>query len=142
MFPNGSQGFEQHVSGQAGAGEPSMSGAIERLFAATQGVITKRIDLALLQVEEIFSRGLASIAVIGLSVLCLTASWFATVVCAVLLIASNGSLIERVALFGLINLVAAALSLFLSGWIRPHIFPGSHSERRIENLVALTKSPH
>lgn len=112
MSPTESHASEQRIVGEGGA-EPSVASGLERLLTASQGVVTKRIDLALLEIQEIMSRGVVSAALVGLSVLWLAAAWFATVLCIVLLIAADASLIERVGLFAVANAAAAGLAAFV-----------------------------
>jgi hypothetical protein len=47
------------------AGEPSVSSSLEHLVAGGQGVITKRIDLALLEGQELLSRSSQRAALVG-----------------------------------------------------------------------------
>src|SRR5512143_952028 len=100
MPPAESHASSEHgVAPDAGPPEPSMSSALERLLAASQGVVTKRIDLALLEVQEILSRGAADAVLAVLGVVCAAAAWFALALCVVLLVAADASLVERLGLF-------------------------------------------
>jgi len=46
-------------------GEPSISSSLDPLIAGSQGVITKRIDLALLEGHELLSRSVERGALVG-----------------------------------------------------------------------------
>ncbi len=91
------------AGGQSGTGEPSVSSAIEHVVASSQGVITKRIDLALLEGQELVSRTLHR-AVLGVCGMVLAAAaWFALAACLVLLVTPGGSLVLHLVAFGLLN---------------------------------------
>lgn len=120
---------EHSTAGEVGPPEPSVSSALERLLAASQGVVTKRIDLALLEVQEIMSRGVADAVLAGLSVLCVTAAWFALAVCIVLVVAANASLVERLGLFAILNILAAGLAARILRRSWPQIMARSRTER-------------
>ena len=85
------------------AGEPSISSSLEHLVAGSQGVITKRIDLALLEGEELLSRTLQRAALAALGMVLAAAAWFAAAACLVLWFTPNASPILRLAAFGLLN---------------------------------------
>jgi uncharacterized membrane protein YqjE len=84
-------------------GEPSVASAIEHLVASSQGVITKRIDLALLEGEELLSRTLQRAALVTLSMVLGAGAWFAVAACLVLLVIPNGNWVVRLAAFALLN---------------------------------------
>lgn len=91
------------AGGESGPSEPSVSSAIEHVVASSQGVITKRIDLALLEGQELVSRTLQR-AVLGVCGMVLAAAaWFAFAACLVLLATPGGSPLLRLAAFGLLN---------------------------------------
>jgi uncharacterized membrane protein YqjE len=84
-------------------GEPSVSSSLEHLVAGGQGVITKRIDLALLEGQELLSRTLRGAALVGFGMVLAAAAWFAVAACLVLLVTPDANLVVRLALFGLLN---------------------------------------
>jgi uncharacterized membrane protein YqjE len=84
-------------------GEPSVSSALEHLAAGSQGVITKRIDLALLEGQELLSRTLQRAGLVGAGTLLAVAAWFAWTVCLVQFVVPDASLVVRLALFALLN---------------------------------------
>ena len=88
-------------------GEPSVTSALERFLAASQGVITKRIDLALLEAQELLSRALSSLALIGCSLIVAAGAWFSLAAWLVLWVAPTATLAARCGLFGLLNAGAA-----------------------------------
>ena len=92
-------------------GEPSVSSAIEHLVAGSQGVITKRIDLALLEGQELLSRTLQRAALFTFGLVLAAGAWFAVAACLVLLVTPNANPVLRLAAFGLLN-AGGALGLF------------------------------
>jgi len=124
-----SQVSEHGIAAEVGPPEPSVSSALERLLAASQGVVTKRVDLALLEVQEIMSRGVADAVLAGLGVLCVAAGWFALALCVVLLVAEDATLVERLGLFALLNTVAAGLAVLVLRRSRPQVIkrPGTEN---------------
>ncbi len=93
--------------GHAVTSEPSVSSALEHLMASSQGAITKRIDLAMLEGREFVSRTLRGAVLVGLGVMFGAGAWFAAATCLALLATPNGSLTVRLAVFGLLNAGAA-----------------------------------
>jgi hypothetical protein len=91
------------AGGHDASGEPSISAAIEHLVASSQGEVTKRIDLALLEGRDLLSRTLQRAALIGCGMVLAAGAWFAVAACVVLLIAPHASLAVRLATFGLLN---------------------------------------
>lgn len=85
------------------AGEPSVSSSLEHLVAGSQGVITKRIDLALLEGQELLSRSIERAALVGASMVMAAAAWFAGAGAFVLFVAPDASPVIRLAAFGLLN---------------------------------------
>ena len=57
--------------------EPSVSSSLRHLAAGTQGVITKRIDLALLEGQDLLSRSIERAALVGAGMVLAAAAWFA-----------------------------------------------------------------
>ena len=95
-------------------GEPSVSSSLEHLVAGSQGMITKRIDLALLEGRELLSSSIERGALLGAGMLLAAVAWLAGVACAVLFAIPDASLVVHVAVFGLINGAAAAGLLALA----------------------------
>lgn len=93
------------------AGEPSVSSSLEHLVAGSQGVITKRIDLALLEGQELLSRTLRRAALVAFGLVLASGAWFAVAACLVLLVTPNANAVLRLAAFGLLN-AGGALGLF------------------------------
>ena len=91
------------TAGDSPTGTPSVSAALEHLVAGSQGVITKRIDLALLEGHELLSRTLRRAALGGACIVLATAAWFAGAACLVLFVAPDASWVVRLATFGLLN---------------------------------------
>ena len=83
--------------------ESSMASSLKHLVAGSQGVITKRIDLALLEGRELLSRSIERAALVGAGMVLAAAAWFAGAACVVLFTTPDASLVVRVAAFGLLN---------------------------------------
>lgn len=97
--------------------EPSLSSALERLGTAGQGVIAKRIDLALLEGQELLSRTLGGAALVGAGMLLAAAAWFAVAAGFTLLVIPVANPVVRLAVFGLLN-GGAAVGLVALGMRR------------------------
>jgi uncharacterized membrane protein YqjE len=116
------------------AGEPSVSSSLEHLVAGSQGVITKRIDLALLEGQELLSHTLQRAALVGFGMVLAAGAWFAVAACLVLLTTPNANLVLRLAAFGLLNaggalgLVALAMRGRLQTPARPNSNVSSTTE--------------
>ena len=115
-----------NAGGHAGPGEPSVSLAIEHLVASGQGVITKRIDLALLEGQELLARALQRAALVGLGMVLAAGAWFAGAACLVLLVTPNANPVLRLAAFGLLNAGGALGLVALATRGRP---PSEQKER-------------
>jgi putative superfamily III holin-X len=85
-----------------------MSSALEHLLAGSQGAITKRIDLALLEGQEVLSRTLRGAALVGFGMVLGAGAWFAAATCLVLLVTPDADPVLRLAIFGLLNGAGAA----------------------------------
>jgi uncharacterized membrane protein YqjE len=93
---------------------------LERLLTASQGVVTKRIDLALLEAQEMVTHGLESIFVLVLNVVWIAAAWFALTIWAITVVLGDHSFADRVAAFGLLNAAAAVAGiLMIRRWVTP-----------------------
>ena len=98
------------AGGHSATGEPSVASAIEHLVASSQGVITKRIDLALLEGQDLLSRTLRRAALGAFGMALAAGAWFAVAACLVLLVTPTPNPVLRLAVFGLLN-AAGALGL-------------------------------
>ena len=114
--------------GKTAAAEPSVSAALEHLMAGSQGVIAKRIDLALLEGQELLSRTLRGAALVGLGMVLAAGAWFAVATCLVLLFTPGAEPIVRLAIFALLNGAGAVGLLTFAMRGRPSAPPSaSHS---------------
>lgn len=95
------------------ADEPSLSSALERLGAAGQGVVAKRIDLALLEGQELLSRALGRIGLIGPAMILAVVAWVAVAAAFVLMVAPAATRAVQLAMFGSVN---AGAALVLVAW--------------------------
>ena len=93
--------------------EPSVSSALERLGAAGQGVVAKRIDLALLEGHALLSRILQTAAWLAPGILLASVAWFAAAAAIVLLVAPAATLAVRLVIFGSLNAGGAAVLVAL-----------------------------
>jgi hypothetical protein len=90
--------------GRQGAGaEPSVSSALVHLVAGSQGVITKRIDLALLEGRELLSHTLEGAALVGAGTLLAVAAWLAGAAGFTLVVIPVANPVVRLVVFGLLN---------------------------------------
>lgn len=83
--------------------ESSVASSLEHLVSGSQGVVTKRIDLALLEGRELLSRTVQGAALVGLGIVLAAAAWLALVASGVLLVIPEASGVVRLAVFGLLN---------------------------------------
>ena len=93
----------------ANRSDASVGEALERLLAASEGVVTKRIDLALLEAQQIVAQGLVSVLLLALSLVWIAGGWFAFAICVVELLLEGQSYTARVAAFGVLNAAAAVV---------------------------------
>jgi hypothetical protein len=80
-----------------------VSSSLEHLVAGSQGVVTKRIDLALLEGRELLSRSIERATLVGAGMVLAAAAWFAGVGAFVLFVAPDANPVIRLAAFGLLN---------------------------------------
>jgi hypothetical protein len=80
-----------------------VASAIEHLLTSSEGVITKRIDLALLEGQDLLSRTLQRAALVALGMVLAAGAWFAMAACLVLLVTPDANPVLRLAAFGLLN---------------------------------------
>lgn len=111
------QALQESARSERPGGDPSVSSSLEHLIAGSQGVITKRLDLALLETQEILSRVAERAAVAGLAILLAAGTWFALAAALVLLVAPDADSLFRLTFFGLIN---AAGTLGLLRFVQRH----------------------
>jgi hypothetical protein len=98
-----------------------MAAALEHLAAGSQGAITKRIDLALLEGQELLSRTFRAAALVGFGVVLAAGAWFAAATCLVLLVTPDANLVVRLAIFALLNVgaVGVVVLTITSSLVRP-----------------------
>jgi len=99
----------REVSGFVNAGqEPTIPSAVEKLVAASQGVITKRIDLVMLEVHELLGRLVMRSALIAFGIVVAVAAWFAAVGAIVLYLFPGAGPIVHLGMFALVNAAVGA----------------------------------
>jgi len=130
--------------GNGASGEPTVSSSLEHLVAGSQGVITKRIELALLEGQEFLSRSIERAVLAGVAMVMAAAAWFAGAGVLVMLVVPEASPVARLAAFGLMNAAGAAgLAAFASRHSRPpkRVRPnGSDQTRRGDHAPGDEKS--
>jgi hypothetical protein len=94
-------------NGGGRTGEPSVSSSLQHLVAGSQGVITKRIDLALLEGRELLSRSVERAVLLGAGMVLAVAAWLAGAGAFVLFVTPDAPPVIRLAAFGLLNLAAS-----------------------------------
>jgi len=95
--------FADATEGATSTGQPTVSSSLEHLLAGSQGVITKRIDLALLEGREMLSRSLERAALFGAGMVLVAVAWFAGAGAFILFVSPHASPAIRLAEFGLLN---------------------------------------
>jgi len=91
------------AGGDNATAEPSVSSSFEHLVAGSQGVITKRIDLALLEGQELLSRTLQRAALVSAGMVLAAAAWFAGAAALVLFVIPDANPVVRLAAFASLN---------------------------------------
>lgn len=94
--------------------EPSLTDSLEHLFASSQAVVTKRIDLALLEGKELVSRSLINAALLGVAVFLGAVGWIAGVWALVLQILPQYGQINQFGAFAAINAVGAVACVLIA----------------------------
>lgn len=97
-----------------GEREPSLTGSLEQLVASSQAVVTKRIDLALLEGQEVLSRTVGNAALLIVASLLGAVGWIAAVWALVQFIVPWASELLRLAIFAGVNVVGAVASVILA----------------------------
>jgi hypothetical protein len=97
----------RHNAGGGPTGEPSVSSSLQHLVAGSEGVITKRIDLALLEGRELLSRSIERAVLLGAGMILAVAAWLAGAGAFVLFVTPDAPPVIRLAAFGLLNLAGA-----------------------------------
>lgn len=95
--------FTEAPEGDGAVGAPSVSSSLEHLVAGSQGVIARRIDLALLEGQELLSHTLQRAALVAFGMVLAAGAWFAGAGAFVLFVAPDASPVIRLAAFGLLN---------------------------------------
>ncbi|MDZ4684425.1 MAG: hypothetical protein SH850_04995 [Planctomycetaceae bacterium] len=91
--------------------EPSLASSVEHLVAGSHGLLTKRVDLALLEGQEMLSQTINRAALLCACGVLALASWFAGTAAVVLVVFPDATAVTRLAAFGLFN-GGTALFLF------------------------------
>jgi uncharacterized membrane protein YqjE len=96
-------------------GDPSVVSSVEHLVAGSHGVITKRIDLALLEGQEILSQTIGRAALFGAGGVLALASWLSGAAALVLFVFPEATALMRLVAFGLLNGGLALVLFALAG---------------------------
>lgn len=108
------QAAEDGLQHERSAADPSASSSLEHLLSGSQGVIAKKLDLALLEVQEMLSGLLERSALAGLAVLLAAGAWFAVAAALALLVSPDGGWPLRLVAFGSSNAAGAYWLLSLA----------------------------
>jgi uncharacterized membrane protein YqjE len=123
---------ESRESGTAGD-EPSLSSSLERLVMASQGVVTKRIDLALLEAQDKIVRAGITVGLAVGGVTLAAAGWFALVIALVSIVSPDASLAGQALLFAAAN-AAAAVALLVPSARRGNVGPATRADEATRPL--------
>lgn len=107
--------MDMRASEPMSGGEPSVASSVEHLVAGSHGVITKRIDLALLEGQEILSKTIGRAALFGAGGVLALASWLSGAAAVVLFVFPEATALMRLAAFGLLNGGLALVLFALAG---------------------------
>lgn len=77
-------------------------------------MLSKRLDLALLDGGEILARGLQRLALLGLTIVLAAGAWFALMAAFVLAVSPDAGWPSQLTLFGILN-AASAIAILLLG---------------------------
>ena len=91
------------TDGNGPIGEPSVTSSLEHLVAGSQGVITKRIDLALLEGQDLLSRVLERAALVGAGIVFAAVAWFTGVAALVLFVMPDATPVVQLTAYALVN---------------------------------------
>lgn len=94
--------------------ESSVGTSLEHLLAGSQGVIMKRLDLAVLEGEELLSRAVERAAMAGLAMILLAAAALAATRALSLFLVANAPPAAEMAAFAALNAVAAVAVVAIS----------------------------
>lgn len=103
MEPSGGITQGENAGRYEASEESPVSSALEHLVVGSQGIITKRIDLALLEAQELLIRTLHRAALGTAGIILAVAAWFAVTASLILMMTPNETLSVRMAVFGLLN---------------------------------------
>ncbi len=88
---------------KSAGGEPSVSSSLERLVTGSQGVINKRIDLALLDAQNLLERTLYGSALVAVAVLLAAAAWIALTAGVVLFAIPDATRVVQLVTFSVVS---------------------------------------
>jgi len=100
---------------QNAGGEPSVASSVEHLVASSHGVITKRIDLALLEGREMLAQTIGRAAMFGAGGVLALASWVSGAAALVLFVFPEATSLMHLVAFGLLNGGSALVLFALAG---------------------------
>lgn len=92
------------IAGDNGSGDAqSVGSSLEHLLDGAQGVIAKRIDLAILEGEELLSRAIGRAALTAAGVMLTVTAWLAGAGALVLFVMPDTNPVVRLAVMALLN---------------------------------------
>jgi uncharacterized membrane protein YqjE len=95
-------------------GEPSLSSSLEHLVSSSQSVITRRIDLALLEAQELVKGSVEYAGLYVVAMILAAVTWLAATAAVSLFIIPFPNWAYRLGVFALLNATGALACVFLA----------------------------
>lgn len=108
--------------------EPSIPSAVEKLVGASQGVITKRIDLVMLEVHELIGKLVMRSALVAFGLVIALSAWFAAIGALILVLTPGAGTIVHLGVFALINAAVGAAIIAVGVAMAVNKLPGLGAE--------------
>jgi hypothetical protein len=112
--------------------EPSVPAALEKIASASQRVLSKRIDLLMLDNHEMISRLLVKAALLSVGVVAGLAAWMTATAAIVTWLVPNWSTAGQLGIFALVNAVVAAVVVTFTLRDPPKLSGETEEEREDE----------
>jgi uncharacterized membrane protein YqjE len=94
--------------------EPSLSASLEHLVSSSQSVITRRIDLALLEAQELLKSFVEYAGFYGVAMILAACTWLAATAAIAMLVIPFPNWAYRLGIFALLNGAGAAVCVVLA----------------------------
>lgn len=116
--------------------EPSVPAALEKIASASQRVLSKRIDLLMLDNHEMISRLLVKAALLSVGVVAGLAAWMTAIAAIVTWLVPAWSTAGQLGIFALVNAVVAAVVVTFTLRDPPKLSGETEEEREDEAEAA------